>query len=68
MIQTEGLSREYGDKVALSDLNLRVEPGEILGFLGPNGSADAVARIRRLTRFGRNQIQAAAISRSFSTV
>ena len=38
MIQTEGLSREYADKIALSDLNLRVEPGEILGFLGPNGA------------------------------
>jgi len=38
MIVTENLSREYGAKVALSGLNLRVEPGEILGFLGPNGA------------------------------
>jgi len=38
MILTEQLSREYGSKVALLDLNLRVEPGEILGFLGPNGA------------------------------
>jgi ABC-2 type transport system ATP-binding protein len=38
MIRTEHLSREYGDKVALHDLNLVVEPGEILGFLGPNGA------------------------------
>jgi ABC-2 type transport system ATP-binding protein len=38
MIQTENLSREYGPKIALSGLNLRVEPGEILGFLGPNGA------------------------------
>jgi len=38
MILTEHLSREYGSKVALLDLNLRVEPGEILGFLGPNGA------------------------------
>ena len=38
MILTEHLSREYGSKVALFDLNLRVEPGEILGFLGPNGA------------------------------
>jgi ABC-type multidrug transport system ATPase subunit len=36
MILTEHLSREYGSKVALFDLNLRVEPGEILGFLGPS--------------------------------
>jgi ABC-2 type transport system ATP-binding protein len=38
MIVTENLSREYGHKIALFGLNLRVEPGEILGFLGPNGA------------------------------
>lgn len=38
MIQTEHLSRSYGDKEAVIDLNLKVEPGEILGFLGPNGA------------------------------
>jgi ABC-2 type transport system ATP-binding protein len=38
MILTENLSREYGEKVAVSGLNLRIEPGEILGFLGPNGA------------------------------
>jgi len=35
MIETHDLSRESGPKLALSGLNLRVEPGEILGFLGP---------------------------------
>ena len=38
MIQTEKLSRRYGEKLALAALDLRVEPGEILGFLGPNGA------------------------------
>src|SRR5262245_22263113 len=38
MILTEDLTRTYGDKLALSELNIRVEPGEILGFLGPNGA------------------------------
>jgi ABC-2 type transport system ATP-binding protein len=38
VILTEHLSRLYGDKKALVDLDLRVEPGEILGFLGPNGA------------------------------
>jgi len=38
MIVAEGLTRAYGGKVALRDLDLRVEPGEILGFLGPNGA------------------------------
>jgi ABC-2 type transport system ATP-binding protein len=38
MIVAEGLTRTFGDTLALSDLDLRVEPGEILGFLGPNGA------------------------------
>jgi ABC-2 type transport system ATP-binding protein len=38
VIQTEKLCRDYGSTHALVDLDLRVEPGEILGFLGPNGA------------------------------
>ena len=38
MIVTESLTKHYGDTPALVGLNLRVEPGEILGFLGPNGA------------------------------
>ncbi len=38
MIETEMLSRAYDSKWAVIELNLRVEPGEILGFLGPNGA------------------------------
>jgi len=37
-IQTEGLTKQYGDVVAVDDLNLTVEEGEIYGFLGPNGA------------------------------
>jgi ABC-2 type transport system ATP-binding protein len=38
LIETFALGKRFGDKVALTDLSLRVEPGEVLGFLGPNGS------------------------------
>lgn len=38
MIQVERLTKRYGPKVAVDGLDLRVEPGEILGFLGPNGA------------------------------
>ena len=38
MIETELLSKRFGETVAVSDLNLRVEAGEVMGFLGPNGS------------------------------
>jgi ABC-2 type transport system ATP-binding protein len=38
VIETEGLTKKFGDKVAVADLSLRVEGGEVMGFLGPNGS------------------------------
>ncbi len=38
MIETQHLTKKFGEKVAVDDLNLSVAPGEILGFLGPNGA------------------------------
>ncbi|MFN3346629.1 MAG: ATP-binding cassette domain-containing protein [Candidatus Bipolaricaulaceae bacterium] len=38
MIQTVGLTRRYGPRLAVADLTLEVEPGEVLGLLGPNGA------------------------------
>jgi len=38
MIRTEELSHHYGVKTALQTLNLRADPGEVLGLLGPNGA------------------------------
>ncbi len=38
VIETEGLTKRYGETVAVADLDLRVREGEIFGFLGPNGS------------------------------
>lgn len=37
-IETQGLTKRYGDHVAVSDLNLRIDPGTVFGLLGPNGS------------------------------
>ncbi|MFC1435734.1 ABC transporter ATP-binding protein [Streptacidiphilus sp. N1-3] len=38
MIQAEGLTKRYGDKVAVDGLTFTVKPGVITGFLGPNGA------------------------------
>jgi ABC-2 type transport system ATP-binding protein len=38
IIETFGLSRNFGKNIAVEDLTLAVEAGEILGFLGPNGA------------------------------
>ncbi len=37
-INAEGLSKRYGDTLALDSLSLEVRPGEVYGYLGPNGS------------------------------
>lgn len=38
VIQTRGLTKRYGDKLALDRLDLDVMRGEIFGYLGPNGA------------------------------
>lgn len=37
-IRTAGLTKHFGDVVALDGLTLEVQQGEIFGFLGPNGA------------------------------
>ena len=37
-IEAQNLAKKYGDRVAVEDLSLQVEEGEVLGFLGPNGA------------------------------
>ncbi len=38
VIETDGLTKRYGDVVAVDQLSLRVPKGGVFGFLGPNGS------------------------------
>jgi ABC-2 type transport system ATP-binding protein len=38
MITLDGLTKRYGDTIAVRDLSLTVEPGLVTGFLGPNGA------------------------------
>ena len=38
VIRVAGLSKRYGDRMAVSDLHFEVAAGEILGLVGPNGA------------------------------
>src|SRR5271170_447186 len=38
MIEARGLTKRYGDTIAVDDLSFTIEPGKITGFLGPNGA------------------------------
>jgi ABC-2 type transport system ATP-binding protein len=47
-IATEGLTRRFGELVAVEDVNLRVSSGQFFGFLGPNGAGKSTT-IKMLT-------------------
>ncbi len=38
VIEAEGVSKGYGDKLLIEDMNFRMQPGAIVGIIGPNGA------------------------------
>lgn len=50
VIHTSGLTRFYGKRLGIEDVNLEVNRGEIFGYLGPNG-AGKTTTIRTLLDF-----------------
>ena len=38
MIETRKLTKQYGDLIAVNQLDLKLEEGDVFGFIGPNGS------------------------------
>ena len=48
MIQTENLTKKFGDLLAVDRLTLNIPEGEVFGFLGPNG-AGKTTTVRMLT-------------------
>lgn len=38
VIETDRLTKRYGDARGIDELSMAVEPGEVFGFLGPNGA------------------------------
>lgn len=60
VIHTSGLTRFYGKRLGIEDVNLEVNRGEIFGYLGPNG-AGKTTTIRTLLDFIRPTRGSAAI-------
>ena len=50
VIETEGLTKFYGDSPGIIDLDLEVREGEVFGFIGPNGAGKSTT-IRTLLNF-----------------
>jgi ABC-2 type transport system ATP-binding protein len=38
VIKVENLTRRFGDFIAVDHINFEIQPGEVVGYLGPNGS------------------------------
>ena len=38
LLKIQNLTKTYGEKVAVDDLSIRIEPGQIYGFIGHNGA------------------------------
>ncbi|CAA9292342.1 MAG: Efflux ABC transporter, ATP-binding protein [uncultured Corynebacteriales bacterium] len=43
MLEVDGLTKRYGDTLALSSLTFAVRPGEVFGFVGANGAGKTTA-------------------------
>ncbi|MCH8196012.1 MAG: ATP-binding cassette domain-containing protein [Chloroflexi bacterium] len=50
MIEVEHLTKYFGDFIAVEDVSFDVQPGEIVGFLGPN-AAGKTTTMRIITGF-----------------
>jgi ABC-2 type transport system ATP-binding protein len=50
LIEARGISKRYGDRLAVDDVSFDVARGEVVGFLGPNG-AGKTTTMRILTGF-----------------
>jgi ABC-2 type transport system ATP-binding protein len=61
VVVTKALTKKYGDFVALEDLSLTVDRGQILGFIGPNG-AGKTTTIKILVGLARPTSGAASIA------
>ena len=59
ILQTTGLSKRYGKRWVVNDVNLRVHRGEIFGFLGPNGAGKSttIRMLLSLVRPSRGSVE-----------
>ncbi|HHU73228.1 MAG TPA: ABC transporter ATP-binding protein [Clostridiales bacterium] len=59
VLQTSGLTKMFGKKAAVSDLNMNVRQGDIYGFIGKNGAGKTtfIRMISGLARPSKGEIQ-----------
>lgn len=50
IIEAEGLTRHYGERIAVDHIDFGISRGEVFGFLGPNGAGKSTT-VRMLTGY-----------------
>jgi ABC-2 type transport system ATP-binding protein len=60
MIESNGLTKRFGDRTAVQDVSFRCDPGSVTGFLGPNG-AGKTTTMRMLVGLSQPDAGSAAI-------
>ena len=43
ILETENLSKQYGEQMAVRNVSLQIERGSIYGLLGPNGAGKSTS-------------------------
>lgn len=69
VIELENVTKTYGKKVALSNVNLTIETGKIIGLMGPNGSGKTtlMKTIMRIIREQEGRILICGYPASYET-
>ena len=49
VVQADGLTRRFGDVVAVDGVSLSIDRGQVLGLLGPNGAGKTTHLVRMLS-------------------
>ncbi len=66
VIKVNGLVKKYGSKTVVNKLSFEVKPGEIIGFLGPNGSGKTTTIEAIIGRINYNQGEIKIFDKDFN--